>query len=103
MIAHEPTPEEVRLFLVKRYAAQLEAQGRRSEELPDNFDFLLEGIVDSFGILEMVSAVEKEFGIEIDMAGLEAEEMTLLGPFARYVAEQIGSKKNDLRADSSSS
>jgi acyl carrier protein len=94
MIPTKPTPEAVRRFLLMRYAEHLEGERQRSREIPDNFDFLLEGIVDSLGVLEMVSAVELEFGIELDMAGLEAEQITVLGPFSRYVAEQASSLTN---------
>ena len=56
-------------------------------ELPDDFDLLLSGVIDSFGILEMISAIEKEFRIQLDLAALDAEEITVLGPLSRYVAE----------------
>ncbi len=69
-----------------KYAAAINAQGVNSAEIPDDFDFLLSGVVDSFGILEMVSAIEDEFQIQLDMATLDAEQMTLLGPLSRYVA-----------------
>jgi acyl carrier protein len=99
MIPTSPSPEAVRRFLLMWYAEQLKAKYRSSLEIPDTFDLLLEGIVDSLGILEMVSAVEREFGVELDMEGLEAEQITVLGPFARYVAEQAGSGKNGPDAD----
>jgi hypothetical protein len=43
----------------------------------------------------MVGALEKEYGFELDMSGIETEEMTLLGPIARFVSlqsAQLGSK-----------
>jgi acyl carrier protein len=87
------TPERVRNYLLARYGEQINENGKNSVDIPDNFDFLLEGIVDSFGILEMVSAVEKEFGVELDMSGLDAEEMTVLGPLTRYVAAQASAQQ----------
>jgi acyl carrier protein len=56
-------------------------------EVPDNFDFLLNGVIDSFGILEMISSIEDEFCIRLDLAALDAEQITILGPLSRYVAE----------------
>lgn len=53
----------------------------------DDFDFLLSGVIDSFGILEMVSSIEDEFHIQLDMATLDAEQITILGPLSAYVAE----------------
>jgi acyl carrier protein len=80
------TPEKVRTFLLDRYADKIKGMGLDPATIPDTFDFLLEGAVDSLGILEMVSAIEKEFGLELDLAGLDAEQMTVLGPLAGYVA-----------------
>jgi len=58
------------------------------DNLDDDFDFLLNGVIDSFGILEMISAIEKEFQIQLDLADLDAEQITILGPLSRYVAEE---------------
>ena len=58
------------------------------DNLADDFDFLLKGVIDSFGILEMISAIENEFRIQLDLADLDAEQITILGPLSRYVAER---------------
>ncbi len=60
---------------------------RNLTEIPDDFDFLLSGVIDSFGILEMISAIEAEFQIQLDLALLDAEDITRIGPLARYIAE----------------
>lgn len=49
---------------------------------------MLNGVIDSFGILEMINAIEEEFQIQLDLAGLDAEQITILGPLSRYVAER---------------
>jgi acyl carrier protein len=77
------TSGTVRQFLVAKY---LEPIGMDIEALPDDFDFLLNGVIDSFGILEMIGAIEKEFEIELDLEALDAEQITVLGPLSRYVA-----------------
>jgi acyl carrier protein len=82
------TPESVRQFLLKYYAAKLEGAGKK--EIGDDFDFMLEGVIDSLGVLEMVGAVEKEFGMELDMSGMDTEKLTVIGPFSQYVAAQSG-------------
>ena len=87
------TPDRVRNFLLTRYAERITGGGKTQAEIPDNFDFLLEGIIDSFGVLEMVGAVEEKFGIELDMSGLVAEELTVLGPLARYVAVKVSAQR----------
>jgi acyl carrier protein len=79
--------ENVKQFLLSKYAAQINAMGLNSGEISDDFDFFLRGVIDSLGILEMISSVEDEFNVRLDLAGLDAEQLTILGPFSRYVAE----------------
>ena len=57
-------------------------------ELPDDFDLLLSGVIDSFGILEMISSIEEEFQIELDVAALDAEQITIVGPLSSIRGEQ---------------
>ena len=52
----------------------------------DDLDLLASGVIDSFGFLELVAAVEESLGIELDFDGLAAEELTVVGPFCRYAA-----------------
>lgn len=58
--------------MTERYSVAIRGIGLDPATLPDNFDFLLSGVVDSFGILEMVSAIERQFGIELDLANLDS-------------------------------
>jgi acyl carrier protein len=81
------TEKDVRDFLTAKYSGSIKGMGLDPATLTDDFDFLLSGVVDSFGILEMVSSIEEQFGIELDLTSLDAEQMTLLGPLSRYVAE----------------
>ena len=83
----EVTPGNVREFLLTRYSEPITAMQLDLAELPDDFDFLLSGIIDSFGILEMISAIEQEFQVQVDLALLDAEDITRIGPLARYIAE----------------
>lgn len=81
------TPAKVRSFLLTKYAEAINMLGLKADEVPQSFDFLLSGTIDSFGILDMVSSIEDEFHIQLDMAALDAEEITVLGPLCQYVAE----------------
>jgi acyl carrier protein len=80
------TPDQVRQFLLTRYGRSIRGLGLDPAEIPDSFDFLLRGVIDSFGILDMVSSIEDEFRIQLDMASLDAEQITILGPLSLYVA-----------------
>ena len=81
------SPEKIRQFLLTRYSEVIKGMGFDPVEVPDTFDFFLSGVVDSFGILEMVNSIEEEFRIRLDLAALDAEQITILGPLSRYVAE----------------
>jgi acyl carrier protein len=80
-------PEKVRQFLLTRYSESIKGIGLNPVDVSDSFDFLLNGVIDSFGILEMISSIEDEFHIRLDLAALDAEQITILGPLSRYVAE----------------
>lgn len=89
----EHSEANIRQFLLDKYREPMEAIGLAQEGLAGDFDFLLSGVIDSFGILEMISAIEEEFQIELDLAALDAEQITVLGPLSRYVAERGCSRK----------
>ena len=83
----EIMPESVRQFLLGKYLERIQSLGLASAELPDDFDLLLSGVIDSFGILEMIGAIEEEFGIQLDLEALDAEKITIIGSLSCYVAE----------------
>jgi acyl carrier protein len=83
----EVTSADTQKFLLTRYSYPITAMRLDLAELPANFDFLLSGVIDSFGILEMISAIEDEFRIRLDLALLDAEDITRIGPVSRYIAE----------------
>jgi acyl carrier protein len=86
------TPDNVRGFLLTRYYEPIIAMQLSLTEIPDDFDLLLSGVIDSFGILEMISAIEDEFRIQLDLALLDAEDITRIGPLSRYIAESANSR-----------
>jgi len=86
----EISSQDVRAFLIGQYADQLRGKGFDPLVLPDDFDFLLRGVIDSLGVLQMVGELEKKFQIELDMSCLDPEQLTVLGPLSQYVAEAVG-------------
>ena len=84
------TPADVRTFISEFLQKKLEGQGGAvPSDLPDDYDLLLSGTIDSLGLLELVTATNEHYGREIDFEGLDAEQMTVVGPFCRYVSEQM--------------
>jgi acyl carrier protein len=94
----EVTADSVRQFLLAKDFEPIGARGLTPADLPDDFDLLLNGIIDSFGILEMISAIEEEFQIQLDLETLDAEQITILGPLSRYVAEKRPTVISSVRA-----
>jgi len=83
------TPTEVRLFLKDYLNQKLEATGRCScEDLSDDCDLLLSGMIDSIGLLELMEALRKFSGCDLDFEILDPEEMTIVGPLCRFLSEQ---------------
>ena len=86
------TEDAVRHFLLNYFSAVIAANGLRPQDLADDFDLLKAGIVDSLGVIEMISAVEEHFNITVDFEALDPEEVAVLGAFSRFVGENATSK-----------
>ena len=82
-----PSAADVRRFLLERYSSMIAANGLEPETLDEEFDLLQAGIIDSLGILEMITAVEQRFGISVDFEPMDPAHLTQLGKFSAFVAE----------------
>lgn len=81
------TSDDVKKFILNHFTSTLEANGLSPNELNEDFDLLKAGVIDSFGVIEMISAVETHFGITVDFEAMDPDGLTILGPFSRYVAD----------------
>lgn len=81
------TTNEVRDFLLHHFASTIAANGLNPTDLGDDFDLLKTGVVDSLGVIEMISAVEQHFKITVDFEPMDPAELTLLGKFSLFVAQ----------------
>lgn len=79
---------EVRSFMLSTLENPLLARGLNPQQVPDDFDLLTEGVIDSLGLVELITAVEKQFDIMIDFEELDPENLTIVGPFCRYIEEK---------------
>jgi len=84
--------DNIRNFILRRYSEQLSANGMALDAVPDDYDLMSAGVIDSLGLIEMIGALEEEFNLEIDFEGLDANEMTIIGPFCRYVEKNGNSR-----------
>ena len=80
------TTADVRAFVVADLAEALTENGIDPDAVGDDFDLLTSGVIDSFGILELIADVNEHFGIEIDFEELDPEGLTIVGQFSAYVA-----------------
>ncbi len=80
------TPEIVREHVLRYVAESLAPREMSTLDLPEEFDLLGEGVLDSFGVLELISSIESRFKIEVDFEQLDAGDITVIGPLCRYVA-----------------
>ena len=64
-MSSRPTPsaDQVRAFILARFTKELAAKGLAPEDLEDSFDLLIEGVIDSFGIVELVMRLEEEIWV----------------------------------------
>ena len=81
------TADAVRTFVLHLVADSLLACGLKPELVPDDYDLLSGGVMDSFGLIEMITSVEDEFGLELDFEQMEPEQVGIIGDFARFVVE----------------
>lgn len=85
----ELTRDQVKLFLQNYLDRRLEARGAgRCSALPDDCDLLLSGLIDSLGLLELVTATEEFCGCEIDFETLDPDAMTVVGPLCTFILQQ---------------
>jgi acyl carrier protein len=77
--------QEVRDFLVDYYRGKLSDLRHDVKKIPPDFDLLTHGIIDSLGFVDMISAVENRFQVTIDLEGLDAQQVTVLGPLCDYI------------------
>jgi len=80
--------EQVRSLVLEKLQASLAGKGLTSANIPDNYDLLTEGVIDSMGILQLISEVEFRLGITVDFEDLDPEDLTVIGPFCRHVAKK---------------
>jgi acyl carrier protein len=83
----------IRLFILEHVQDSLAAKGLTPPETPDDFDLLAEGMIDSFGLVELIDDVEKHFGVTLDLEALDPDEITVVGPLTAYVASIVEQRR----------
>ena len=85
-------PEQIRAFLQKYIVEKSMAGGKVPPEvLPDDYDLLLSGMIDSLGLLDLMTAIQDHCQREIDFEAIDPEQLTVVGPLCQYVSQQMAS------------
>jgi len=79
--------QEIRAFLCDETDRIAQEKGIDVPELDDGFNLLESGLVDSIGLLDLLTAVENRFSIQVDFSDLDPEEFTTLGGLAASLAK----------------
>jgi acyl carrier protein len=88
----EASSEQIRTFLQQYILEKSVAGGKEKPgELADDCDLLLSGMIDSLGLLDLMSAIQQHCQREIDFEDLDPEQLTVVGPLCRYVSQQLAS------------
>ena len=77
----EGVKETIRQFILTNYLP-----GESKENLRDNTPLQTSGILDSLATLGLISFIEREFGIELDVAETSAERFDRIEDIAASIA-----------------
>ncbi|NJL17407.1 MAG: acyl carrier protein [Nitrospira sp.] len=94
---HDKAVHGVREYLLNRYEAQIKGRGLRLEDIRDDFDLLQEGIIDSLGIMELLSDIDSHFDVAVDFEALDTSQLTVIGPLATYIEDFLSSQRPEPR------
>jgi len=84
------TPEDVKRLVESFVKETLADQGRSlTEDLRDDCDLLIDGFIDSLGVLELITRVEEAFQKEIDFESMDPEKLTIVKYFCEFVSVAV--------------
>jgi acyl carrier protein len=83
------TVDAIREAILGGLNEQLAAKGLTPSDIPPSFDLLLEGVIDSFGVVEIIMMLEQRYGFEFDFDELPADDLTRIGALAEYVGRKM--------------
>lgn len=80
--------DELKKFIMDKY---LRGFGRRGIAYDDSF--LEKGIIDSIGVIELASHIQKTYGIKIKVPEIVPENFDSLNKLEKYITKKIGHEK----------
>lgn len=77
---------------VRQYVVDNLLMGANGAELRDADSFMESQVIDSVGVVELVSFLEKHFSIKVDDQEMLPENLDSLNGIARYLQRKLGSR-----------
>jgi len=81
-------PAAVRAHILEFCGPALAVCGVDIAAPPADLDLRACGAIDSLGFIELVTELEAAFGVELELEDIDPEQLTMLDPLSRAVAEQ---------------
>ena len=82
----EVAAEDVRSAIVEHLRSTAAGQTLDPDAIDDDVNLLAAGIIDSFGVLELIASIEEQFGLRLDFEDIDPVDLTTVGPLTRIVA-----------------
>ena len=76
--------EEVKDFIIKNYLS-----GNKKVRLIESDSFLEKGIIDSIGVIELTSFIQKTYNIKIEVAEIIPENFDTLNNLELYIIKKL--------------
>ncbi len=83
--------KELREMVIEIIGSKIGRAGLDKETLDDDIDLLQSGLIDSFEFLDLISAIEEQSGITIDLGAMEESDFTTLRGLVNNVLGAAGS------------
>ncbi len=77
-------------LFIRSFIAQRAQQEMR--DIEETSDLFAAGLLDSLGLLELVTAIEQRFAVTIDFTELDVEQFSRIGDFAALVGRATGAE-----------
>ena len=81
-----PSADAVRRALLEHCREGLAAVGLTPETAGDDLDLRDAGVVDSLGFVELIVELERDFGVDVDLDGMDADRLTVVGALVALVS-----------------
>jgi len=84
------TKEKIKVYVLREFIPDAQ-----TEHLADDLDLVATGIIDSLGVLKLVSFIEMENGISIDPEDLDPDKLNTIDRMYQLINSKIKKQPNE--------